>query len=47
VNKATDAGLKHLVAFQQLQYLDLSCTEVTTGGLPQLAALKQLRQLDL
>src|SRR5262245_1906787 len=43
----TDAGLKELAAFKNLQALDLTGTEVTDGGLKDLAALKSLRVLDL
>ena len=42
-----DAGLRHLVAFEQLQWLDLSYTKVTDEGLQQLKPLTRLRSLDL
>jgi internalin A len=43
----TNAGLKELVKFQNLQALDLSHTQVTDMGLKQLAELKNLHSLDL
>jgi hypothetical protein len=45
--KVTDAGLKSLVAFSNLQMLDLSHTNVTGSGLGALLSLKKLRTLNL
>ncbi len=43
----TDAGLKELAGFKQLQSLSLSGTKVTDAGLKQLAGLTQLQTLML
>ena len=40
-----DAGLAHLGKLQNLQYLDVSQSEVTDAGVMQLAGLKKLRVL--
>lgn len=43
----TDAGLKELAGFQNLQTLNLNLTKVTDAGLADLAGLKNLQNLDL
>jgi internalin A len=43
----TDADLKELSRFQQLQWLDLKNTGDSDAGLKELAGLKQLKSLDL
>jgi hypothetical protein len=43
----TDAGLKELAALKQLQWLELSWTQVTDAGLKVLAGLTQLKRLYL
>jgi hypothetical protein len=45
--RITDAGLKELAGFKQLQALDLGETKITGAGLKELASLKQLQVLDL
>lgn len=45
--KITDAGLKSLTAFTNMQTLDLSHTAITTAGLAALTPLKTLRKLNL
>jgi hypothetical protein len=41
----TDAGLKHLAAFKQLQTLDLGGTKVTNRGLREVVTLPRLHTL--
>jgi Leucine Rich repeat len=43
----TDAGMKHISAFQNLQKLDVSGTKITDAGVKNLAGLTHLRFLDL
>lgn len=43
----TDAGLKELVRFKELQYLYLGRTPVTDAGLKELTGIKQLQVLYL
>ena len=43
----TDAGLKRLAYFPNLQHLDLSNTAITNDGLPHLSVLKQLTTLSV
>src|SRR5262245_20601976 len=45
--RVTDATLKELAAFKQLQSLKLACKGVSDAGLKELAAWEQLRSLDL
>jgi Leucine-rich repeat (LRR) protein len=43
----SDAGLKELADFKNLQYLSLGSTRVTDAGLKELAGFKNLEYLDL
>jgi internalin A len=45
--KISDAGLKELTAFKQLQMLDLGNTNISNEGLKELAGLRRLQVLDL
>ncbi len=46
-DEVTDAGLAHLEALTQLQYLDLSVTKITDAGLKHVKGLVQLQSLNL
>ena len=46
-NKGTDASLRHLKAFDQVQMLDLTGSEITDAGLENLKGLDQLQSLWL
>jgi RNA polymerase sigma factor (sigma-70 family) len=46
-SNVTDAGLKELARFKQLQMLDISLNKITDAGLKNLGALKRLRTLYL
>jgi Leucine-rich repeat (LRR) protein len=43
----SDAACETLAAFEQLAFLDVSSTRVTTGGVRRLAGLRRLEHLDL
>ena len=46
-SKVTDAGLRELAGFKQLQSLNLNGTEVTDRGMMELVGFKQLQSLTL
>src|SRR6516225_6556547 len=46
-NEITDAGLKEVAAYKQLQALDLFGTKVTDTGIKHLVGLKHLQSLNL
>jgi hypothetical protein len=46
-SKITNAGLKHVAEFKQLQTLKLYLTPIGDAGLMELAGLQQLQTLDL
>ena len=47
VNDVTDAGLSALIAFTQLESLDLEWSRVTDDGLHSIASVASLRWVDL